>query len=640
MRLINTSTHLLESFIDDETPMYAILSHRWGPDEVTFIDMQALEWETVRSRQGYAKFASACDTAKHYGFHYIWIDTCCIDKSSSAELSEAINSMYRWYQDAAICFAYLEDVKSLMFLEDVPKPIRSEEERASYADQLPFSEWFKRGWTLQELIAPRVLIFLDHDWHRIGSKHELVSHLSSITKINAAILTGSLSVDSASVAERMSWAAERKTTRGEDMAYCLMGLFGINMPMLYGEGQKAAFHRLQEEIIKVSDDHSIFAWSCQDVGTNQSTSSGILAPSPAAFNPGFSAGLIPSSFANGTPSGAIKVDSKGVHITLRFPADHLDGRSPIFGILPCASLAPNFKVGIWLVPLAEPGVYRHYGYDTDHHMVVVVKGEEDDNKYRNETVCVQRNRERDRPNIVPAITKAARTGNTELVQLMLASGAEANDGADRGLGPLTDAARRGHAAVVDLLLRNGATVNYFDGSKTGEFIEPLQLAVRYGHADVVQRLLLAGADVNHKGAANKTCLHVAVDYRHADIVAILLENGANIDEVDEWGRTALSMAARDDNAAVLKVLIEKGANLEIGDTKSGRTALGWAVSHGAKAAVEILLDAGADIQIDSDRSSKTELLARQFRRRKVAEMLAERRRRLVLHRGTRGIRCV
>lgn len=222
-------------------PNYAILSHRWFEEEVTFQDMSRSDIEQMR---GYAKLSSACDRALSFGFGYLWMDTCCIDKTSSSELSESINSMYAWYKAAMLCIVYLNDVH-----------------RSSWEDHLKESEWFKRGWTLQELIAPEELIFVDKDWDVIGTKKILATRLAEITGINKhALLTGNL--DRISIATKMSWASRRRTTRPEDIAYSLMGIFDVHMPTIYGEGDRA-FIRLQEEIMKRSNDQSIFAWSEQ-----------------------------------------------------------------------------------------------------------------------------------------------------------------------------------------------------------------------------------------------------------------------------------------------------------------------------------------------------------------------------------------
>ncbi|KAI0772436.1 hypothetical protein BD413DRAFT_545420 [Trametes elegans] len=186
---------------------------------------------------------------------WIWIDTCCIDKASSAELSEAINSMFAWYRDAQVCIVYLADVPTL----GDPDP---------RAPDSPFrrSRWFTRGWTLQELVAPDPhMVFLSREWVPIGRRAKLADVIEEITKVDAKLLTtqytpAALEELETSVARRMSWAASRQTTRAEDRAYSLMGLFDIHMPILYGEGGAKAFTRLQMEIIRRSPDHTIFAW--------------------------------------------------------------------------------------------------------------------------------------------------------------------------------------------------------------------------------------------------------------------------------------------------------------------------------------------------------------------------------------------
>ncbi|EIW51956.1 HET-domain-containing protein, partial [Trametes versicolor FP-101664 SS1] len=176
----------------------------------------------------------------------VWSDACCIDKSSSAELSEAINSMYEWYRLAHVCYVYLEDVPD----GDIP---------SDHTSRFRDSKWHKRGWTLQELIAPERIEFLTRTWRFLGTKIGLASTLEEITGVDFDILTGRATVDSANVARRMSWAAERETSRIEDQAYSLMGIFGVHMSPIYGEGDNA-FLRLQEEIIRTIPDHSMFAW--------------------------------------------------------------------------------------------------------------------------------------------------------------------------------------------------------------------------------------------------------------------------------------------------------------------------------------------------------------------------------------------
>lgn len=228
--------------------MYAILSHTWREgEEVTF---EELGTEAAKSKSGYCKIQQACCIAAEHGISYIWIDTCCIDKRSSSELSEAINSMFTWYKNSEVCYAYLEDVHF---------------DGSDFAN----ARWFTRGWTLQKLIAPGKVFFYSANWTRLGYKsygelhhsgQNLLPQISRITGIDERALEKSRFLPAFSIARRMSWASQRETTRIEDEAYCLMGIFGINMPLLYGEGRDA-FVRLQEEIMKTSTDHSLFAWT-------------------------------------------------------------------------------------------------------------------------------------------------------------------------------------------------------------------------------------------------------------------------------------------------------------------------------------------------------------------------------------------
>ncbi|CAO2655067.1 Nn.00g118000.m01.CDS01 [Neocucurbitaria sp. VM-36] len=263
MILINTATLKLHSFPNADQ-RYAILSHTWGPaeEEVTYQEMTApIRSESTNSKPGYRKILRTCEIARqNYNLPWAWIDTACIDKTSSAELSEAINSMFRWYRDAWVCFALLSD------LNDDPSALRQ-------------SRWFTRGWTLQELIAPKDVIFFDCDWSYRGTKCSMTSQISLITGIPDGILDNTVALEETPVAVRLSWASTRETTRDEDLAYCLLGIFDVNMPMLYGEGMKA-FIRLQEAILGQSADMSLFLWN--DLQTSQRYT-GILAPNPACF---------------------------------------------------------------------------------------------------------------------------------------------------------------------------------------------------------------------------------------------------------------------------------------------------------------------------------------------------------------------
>ena len=269
MRLIHTESGELRYFNDEDIPPYAALSHTWGPEEVSY-DEYLQPTKLTKSKSGYKKIQHFLQASAKVDVKYGWIDTCCINKDSSSELSEAINSMYAWYEAAVECLAYLEDVTYAKGgLSNMP---------FSLVD-FGASRWFTRGWTLQELIAPKKVTFYSRGWTVLGTKAELAKLISEITSIPVQILT-TPDLESVSVAQKMSWASFRKTTRKEDIAYCLLGLFGVHMPLIYGEGEKA-FIRLQQEIIKQSDDHSIFLW--QDEESDDSSYHGMLARHPIHF---------------------------------------------------------------------------------------------------------------------------------------------------------------------------------------------------------------------------------------------------------------------------------------------------------------------------------------------------------------------
>ncbi|OBZ78354.1 hypothetical protein A0H81_02790 [Grifola frondosa] len=265
MRLLNTKTLALKEFLDaDHAPPYAILSHRWRKDEVLFDHIHNLA--EAEKLQGFSKVRMCCDMALKDHFDWVWIDTCCIDKTSSSELSEAINSMFSWYRKSEVCYAYLDDVDP-------------QTTTYSHYGEFKRSEWFRRGWTLQELIAPNQVVFFAEDWSEIGTRRLLVNEINIITYVDREVLLGLKLPAELGVAERMSWASKRNTTRVEDMAYCLMGLFDVHMPTIYGEG-KRAFIRLQHEIMRSTTDHSIFAW---DIWNLDNGAQDILAPEPSPF---------------------------------------------------------------------------------------------------------------------------------------------------------------------------------------------------------------------------------------------------------------------------------------------------------------------------------------------------------------------
>ncbi|KAK1829302.1 heterokaryon incompatibility protein-domain-containing protein [Podospora conica] len=288
MRLINTSTLQLQFFTDDSDlshPPYAILSHTWGDEEVTFQEING-RGESDIPKKGWKKIVETCRLAKQYSLGYAWVDTCCIDQSSSAELSEAINTMFKWYRRSTVCFVFLEDVEFPQTLGTPGSGLQPG--TPEFRDHLRTARWFSRGWTLQELIAPKLVVFYDALGFKLGNKTNLADDLVEITNIDRAILHGHVDnlLPMIPVAKKMSWAASRRTTRVEDIAYCLLGIFDVNMPLLYGEGAKA-FSRLQEEIARSRSDLSLFAWSSPPSEKRNSSFyeqiSGVFASSPSQF---------------------------------------------------------------------------------------------------------------------------------------------------------------------------------------------------------------------------------------------------------------------------------------------------------------------------------------------------------------------
>lgn len=346
MRLLNVKTRRLEEFHGDTIPPYAILSHTWGLDEVSFQDLAS---EDHKQKHGYRKIEGCCYAAAEQRIKYVWVDSCCIDKSSSAELSEAINSMFKWYEASNVCFIYLEDVPTGL---------------DPFAPESAFrrSRWWTRGWTLQELLAPRHTIFFDSTWERVfrseasqdlfkkivlpSRDEQLLIHrqqppedriqafiqqiryglLTEISGIPGVVLAKELPLSEVSAACKFSWASRRMTTRIEDKAYCLMGLLGVNMPLLYGEGDNA-FVRLQQALISSSDDISLLAWG-YGLGWEEIEHFGyekVLARSPAAFR-----GYPASKYRHNRrpPKTHSTVTGHGLHIEL--PLLLLDAKNRVW----------------------------------------------------------------------------------------------------------------------------------------------------------------------------------------------------------------------------------------------------------------------------------------------------------------------
>ncbi|KAI0976646.1 heterokaryon incompatibility protein-domain-containing protein [Xylaria arbuscula] len=321
MWLINAKTYTLENITNPQKGSYAILSHTWEDGEVSFQQYRNIA-EAIKLK-GFKKIDKTVQLAREKNLKYAWVDTCCINQSSSAELSEAINSMFKWYSDAAVCLVFLSDLPTAKITPLIAlansvwsriigsrEVLREQLVEVHKSIGLTFAQcrWFFRGWTLQELIAPKFVEFYDDGWVLIGTKQTLREPLSCVTRIPKSVLLKDVALRKVSNAQRMSWAADRRTTRVEDIAYCLLGLFGINMSPLYGEGQNA-FIRLQEEILKQSDDVTLFAWETEENDDQQYQ--GILASSPDKFR---GSGTITQHKATTNEAGEFRMTNKGLRL--------------------------------------------------------------------------------------------------------------------------------------------------------------------------------------------------------------------------------------------------------------------------------------------------------------------------------------
>lgn len=622
MRLLKTDISAtgklqFEEFSGSQTPQYAILSHRWARQEITLQEANSVG---IDMKNGYRKIEAFCRVAKNACFEYAWIDTCCIDKTSSVELSEAINSMYDWYRMADVCYTYLDDV-----------PSRTERAKSGvpFKDIVSSSQWFERGWTLQELIAPSNNIFFDREWECLGGKAELGYILSSRTGIPWSILSGTEGLETISVAQRMSWAAKRKTTRIEDGAYCLMGIFGINMPLLYGEREKA-FLRLQEEILRVSDDVSLFAWKSE-------YGKGLLAPSPAAFL--YSGNVVRCgrlNIADNPPT----VSSRGIYLEV-----HFVGVGPGIGlaILDCQDQDNADKsIAIYVEDIF---LTRDTSLTMQHFKRILTEELTEIDLQTTQTqipvrkICVQSGRssnlqfylqkpkpeERNTRSHSIMSDKDLKYLNYDHREALLHASArslgiawlmmtrpdvETHLKVERNPMALFKAVEKKNDAIFTMLISRGATL---DPKKWTEIV---RLAIRVGHVPTVKAILekhlmvarddrfgeealeyaaslknqsVISAILDMKVLPSNGSLQWSIDKGHFFIVQLLLERGASIEEKGELGITPLMQAVIRGHIKIVELLLIKGAEVS---TKNvlGETALTFAGKFGRDSISHMLRD--------------------------------------------------
>lgn len=287
MKLLNTRTQQVHQVhqVPLQPPPYATLSYSWEtPAESTDLTP--------------ARLQRACTQARLLGLEWLWLPSLCIDHASSAEISESINSRFRVFRDSVVCLVYLEHVS-----------VQAGKTTSEVAGTLlRNSPWLRRIWTLTELIASKELIFFDRDGREFGTKMSLLPELSKATGIDRPVLETADCLSNFSVGRRMSWASDCSYEREEDLAYALIGLFGVSMMILYGEGP-LAFLRLQDEISRTTDDASLFCWQAEPHTAEGHR--GLLAHSPAEF----------SHFASIPPiaplhiHGDVQLTSAGIVIT-------------------------------------------------------------------------------------------------------------------------------------------------------------------------------------------------------------------------------------------------------------------------------------------------------------------------------------
>jgi hypothetical protein len=509
MRLLECNAageiRLTKEFLDDDVPLYAILSHTWGPEEVSFKDLTG---GMGKNKLGYSKIQFCKDQAWHDGLRYFWVDTCCIDKASSAELQETINCMFRFYGNAAKCYVYLADVSRPSFNAD--------DKSSQQPWELAFrkSRWFTRGWTLQELIAPLSVEFFSKEGVRLGSRRSLEDQIHNITGIPLNALRNS-PLSEFGVSERMAWIEKRETTRKEDKAYSLLGIFDVHMPLLYGEGREKAFRRLREEIDKASKSELPPIPIANDAAFEFRAEEHNVQASPISYEDQVESILseerrLLSAAQYGHERLVQLLLDNGVDIEAKDTSGDGMGDTPLHR----ASRNGHEKVVALLLKRGADHTYPSGGFTALH--------------------------------------RAADNGQEGVARVLLDNGAKIN-AMDKFWGTaLHRAVLHGDIGMTQLLLERRADANARSQHESNGMA--LHQASNDGYDSLVQLLIQHGAEINARDKYGQTPLHKAASNGHEQVVCVLLKAGAYVKARNVYGRTPVESAAEAKQADVVGIL--------------------------------------------------------------------------------------
>lgn len=670
MRLLNVYTKKFSEFDDKNIPPYAIASHRWCGDEAHYKDISKNKnraSEGLKKVEGFCKFVrDENDRKTDQGRSdevclWIWLDTVCINKDSETDVSESINSMFRWYRRADVCYAYLVDVRPLTIGRE--------------AVMLDFrhSKWFTRGWTLQELIAPRQVVFLTSAWEIIGVKgrsaakgksEDLGALIADITGIPKSVFGDQVEfdLDSLTPAERSSWIQRRETKKTEDIAYCLLGILDVNMSLIYGERGKA-WQRLEEEVSKRYK--TVITLPKPDV-LNKRLSGLHLSSWLQRFQPKTNRGDEETQFGSATITTATETSKLDTIASTSVPRELSSHRSR--RLSPSSTAIPAFrpdKLGedllkasldgdeLVLEELLRNGIDLNYrdrsGLTALHYATL-------SGSHNTVDMLITADADINAPSLElgTPLCLAALQRRAHMVELLLNKGANVNE-PGRWVGyPLHCASWSGCCHTVATLISYGAdatvtspiwTTFLEHGSRVGSSAateyeqvtrrssetkheiyecQPIVIAIDRRHESIVQRLLDAKVPINAEHrffwsdrpdeesfediAAEYKCEHesalMAASWKGpSTLLSKLINANAEINKRDSWGRSALWIAVQSGQVTNVQVLINAGAVVNA-VSNSGKSVLHVAIEAGHADVVEYLLKKGADVD-RADNNART-----------------------------------